>query len=45
VEYDYAGQTSGYPPSALVPKEQAWEAARRFLETGQRPDNLEWEQV
>jgi Immunity protein Imm1 len=45
VRFSYAGEASGYPPNALIPKEQAWEAARRFFAARSLPDNVSWERV
>ena len=38
------GHYSDFPPDAAVPAEDAVEAMRRFYTTGQRPDNIAWQQ-
>lgn len=40
----YDGAQSEFPPNAAVSVEDAYEAMRRFLATGQRPDNIDWQQ-
>jgi hypothetical protein len=39
------GHWSEFPASALVTNQDAREAARRFVATGRRPDNVRWEDV
>jgi cobyrinic acid a,c-diamide synthase len=39
------GHWTEFPASALVKNEDTREAARRFLATGQRPDNVMWEEA
>jgi hypothetical protein len=39
------GHWTEFPGTALVANEHAREAARRFLATGDRPDNVMWEEV
>jgi hypothetical protein len=38
------GHYSDFPPDAAVPAGAAVEAMRRFYATGQRPDNIAWQQ-
>ena len=39
------GHWTEFPRTALVPNAAAREAARRFIRNGNRPDNVEWEEV
>lgn len=39
------GHWTEFPGTALVPNAAAREAASRFIATGDRPDNVEWEEV
>ena len=39
------GHWTEFPASALVPRAEAREAARRFVQTGDRPDNVSWQEV
>lgn len=39
------GRWSEFPASALVANEDAREAARRFIGTGRRPENVRWQEV
>jgi Immunity protein Imm1 len=38
------GHYSDFSPDAAVPADAAVEAMRRFYATGQRPDNIAWQQ-
>lgn len=40
----FHGHHSEFPPGSAVPVEDAIEAMRRFYSTGQRPDNIAWQQ-
>jgi hypothetical protein len=42
VVFYYYGHWSEFPADAAVPMGDAREAARRFLSTGERPDNIDW---
>jgi Immunity protein Imm1 len=42
VVFYYYGHWSEYPEDAAVPMDDAREAAHRFLETGERPENIDW---
>ena len=39
------GQWTEFPSGALIPKESARKAIRIFFETGERPNNVIWEEV
>jgi hypothetical protein len=39
----FHGADSEFPPDAAVPVEDAYEAMRRFYRTGERPDNIDWQ--
>jgi hypothetical protein len=41
--FRYGTVTNYYLGSSLIPKETAFEAAREFFRTGQRPTCVEWE--
>jgi hypothetical protein len=43
VVFFYYGHWSEFPADAAVPMADAREAARRFFETGERPDNIAWQ--
>jgi hypothetical protein len=43
VVFYYYGHWSEYSADAAVPMDEAREAARRFLETGERPQNIDWQ--
>jgi Immunity protein Imm1 len=43
VVFFYYGHWSEFPADAAVPMADAREAARRFFETGERPDNVAWQ--
>jgi hypothetical protein len=45
VVFYYQGQWTEFPAGALVPNESAREAIRIFFETGERPENVKWEEV
>lgn len=40
----YHGTYSDFPPDAAVSAEDAYEAMRRFYRSGERPDNIQWQQ-
>jgi hypothetical protein len=40
----FHGADSEFPPGSAVPVEDAYEAMRRFYRTGERPDNIDWQQ-
>jgi hypothetical protein len=42
IVFYYYGHESEFPADAAVPMEDAREAVRRFFETGERPENLDW---
>jgi hypothetical protein len=42
VVFYYYGHWSEYSADAAVPMEDARAAVRRFFETGERPENLDW---
>jgi hypothetical protein len=44
VVFYFYGHWSEFPADAAVPMTQAREAARRFMQNGQRPDNIHWRQ-
>ena len=42
IVYYFFGHYSESPADAAVPTQDAREAARRFFETGERPENIDW---
>lgn len=43
VSFYFGNQWSEFPASVLIPLKDAREAATRFFNTGERPDNIEWQ--
>lgn len=45
IVFYYGGHWTEFPASALIPKEAAREAMKSFFQTGERPNNVSWEEV
>lgn len=45
IDYAYAGQFTELPGTVRISREAAFEALKDFMETGQRPERIEWEET
>jgi Immunity protein Imm1 len=45
VWFEFLGEPTEYAPRKLITPAAAREAARRFVETSERPSNIEWDAV